>query len=1489
MAKLEKSALSQYLRTRCDRFLYLSLFQTRGFEHTPFPLPGRPGIAAYRARGLEFERQKMAELHSLFGGRCRHIAEAAKRNRKHAPEDLFALQLRAAPSPPQYWLEPELKARSFTETLLHRLRITSQPYPDVSNLRPDVVELLDAETLGPQGVIHILDASGTISEWDPTDGRQLLRVMDMKVSEHLNTSYAAEVVLYSMVLAAWLEQRGLADRFVVLAAPAVWVRGLYKSLTLPKATDPLAERLEWVNQQVERADAHLYAPPVLKFLVEDVPRVMAAANWRQDLDWGVSPTCGQCDWLGFPAWSKRALDKARDQANQLGWAHQPSLDDYCYAETTQGQLATQIPQLTTGMRRTLTEAKIITLSDLAGRHPEDIAFQQHHGLRIQAPRLPRKAQAILAGQAHMRPDFRTAQMANFAHLRLTVNVSFDAATGMLIALGLGIDYSEPRPRDLGNAARRDGVARKQVISYFIDKQDPEVELEQLLDFLRTISSTLDWIRRPDTYREFGEGSPQARARYAWDHATVQVCFWDERQAQALRDAIGRHLHHLIGHDVLRAAIWLFPPEEVVGSDRTADTPPVCYLQQVTTALAILPTTINDDLISVAESLIRFEAKLSDFQWDRIGGAIPKERALEIWQQMPPKNPPMSLSQCRRQYERIMETLVHATRQLVFFLTAQHKQALRAKAPLVKELEPTQFQHVAPDTLLWLAHLGFEEGSQRLEQRIAMTMDPHELEARFAALRTTGSLPTAEASAYLQACGLGQHAERYVFQVRRASQHVKFRNEESFLVLLPEDPPGAGLMPVATYVSAVGAPAPDYTRPYWRGMEYTPMKTLMGAQLVRFDRERLLAVIDLPPWGSHNRRRRDLMACGALDFNQPLMLVEGERILTFPQVKDVATRIGNPSNAIPAPETAGALVKLNRRPGHTRPSRVARLLWEPHRLVDAQTPIDTETCNAVLDRLQVHIPEQLNEDQRSAILHTLTHQLALVWGGPGTGKTRTLVMTMLVDLLLRQRSGMTPVRMLITTLTYRALVEIVTRVAAVWTQIPDELRRELADHDRCAVTLLLGRGRAKPFEPLLTDGHYCGMPTAMLEDRDDFASVRGRLSTRSGAPIELIFGVARQAYTLGKGGGKAEDLEPDPVIGLFDRIWIDESSQLAVAQALPVLSLLDEDGAIGFFGDRLQMPPVQTVPPPHHAEYLVGSIHTYLYERIRRYDAHNHGATSDTEQFLRMNYRSCEPIVAFSRQIGYRDEFTAVFPDRRLAHIPLTTETRRWDATIVPWTPVYEAILNPERPCVAVTYDDGRNAQANTFEATLVVGTVLTHRASYLQQAATRGGDCDEEAFWTKVIGMVTPHRAQRAAVVSLLQRALRPEGVPADLIDDAVDTVERFQGGERDLILISFGLGDPDLIQHEEEFLFQKERINVAVTRAKTKVVLFVTRDLSDHLPEDPTIIEASKAIKNFVYQHARHEDPPVTVTAADRQLAVRVRYRSFVDSPVARLSPLLS
>ena len=75
-------------------------------------------------------------------------------------------------------------------------------------------------------------------------------------------------------------------------------------------------------------------------------------------------------------------------------------------------------------------------------------------------------------------------------------------------------------------------------------------------------------------------------------------------------------------------------------------------------------------------------------------------------------------------------------------------------------------------------------------------------------------------------------------------------------------------------------------------------------------------------------------------------------------------------------------------------------------------------------------------------------------------------------------------------------------------------------------------------------------------------------------------------------------------------------------------------------------------------------------------------------------------------------------------------------------------------------------------------------------------------------------------------------------------TVERFQGGQRDAIIISFGVGDPDLISDEESFLLQLERTNVAISRARAKCVLLISEDLAYHLPSDRETILTSKAVK---------------------------------------------
>ena len=1471
MPQVEKRALSQYLRVRCDRYLHQSLYRADPDESHLLPLAGRPGVAAFRARGIEFEKRKFEEIEQVFPAGFLNINKLFKRYKGKATPDEYFEKFLVSGVAPFFFAEPTLSSDCFRDLLLAELGLDPKVYPDISQLRPDLVELVEIGSLDRKNCQMLLP-DGSISRINPQDNRKILRVIDLKATEHINASYASEVVAYSMVLAAWLAQRKLNDRYVVLANPGIWVSGTYYTHQLPKSSDPNKKKITWAYSQIEWADSHLYAPVVLKFLKEDVPRVMDVDDWRSDLDWGLNQTCSQCDYLGYPAWSKKALKDVVKKAYKLDWKHVPSLDEYCFTEAEDNGLAMQIPGLTIGMRKVLVESNKETLSDVSALQLGEPVFAKHNGLKRDAKIIPNRASAILSQSHSFKSGYQNVQIAQYADLRLTINISFDAASRMLMAIGLGIDYTERVPR--GQDAPSDRLQQKNVMAFLVDKQDPVIERENLLDFLRTISYLLEWIGDKASYNSNGDN----RAQYARRSTRLQAIFWDENQELVLREAIGRHLHYLVGFDVLKAVFWLFPAEMLVDAEGTAMSPMSGYLKNVISGYAFLPNTISDDLISSAEALISsFDARLSDFQWDYIAGVIPRERGLEIWMDMPPKKPPKSIAQCRSQYEQIMKTLVHAMRRIMFDFLIDHPGVFSASAPTIPKLIPTATQGVAKDSILWLSHYGFEEGVGRMEVQIALSTDPYELEAKYSALRTNGLLDSSAAAKYLSKLNLKVKPNRKVFHTRPESRFVKYRNNESFLTLIPEFPAGSGLMSATQLRDAVGI---DIDLSICNGMEYCwSIAQQMSATLVRFDRQNDLAVIDISTWGDTTCRDL-LLQHGLLDFNSPMVLVEGSGKSWLEEIRHVAKSIGNPNIAKAAPETAAALLGIARNPGKSRVVPAARILWEPWTESRKSSQLSEKETEKALDDAASGLGFLPNSSQKNAVKDVVGSRFHLVWGGPGTGKTETLALAILTDILVRVRSG-SRARILVTGPTYRAVAEIVERIERIWNGLPSSVQAELSG---CHSLFASSKGRLQELWPGVSKGVFCDWRTSCLEgggvaktdgaknEKLDLGSARKALLSMD-KPI-LVFATRHQCYKLGTGGDRSGDVEP--VAELFDHIWIDESSQISVADALPILALLDDSGGLSLFGDRLQMPPIQRTRAPVGAEWLVGSIHAYLLEKAHLEERTFTGVDPTyRESFLDTNYRSCKPIVEFSYSIGYETSFHAEYPDRTLQHVELSCGGS-WNQVKLPYEPsLHEAILDPRRPCVAVTYNDKRNGQANIFEASLVAGTILTHRDSLLEQAQNRGEIFDEEKFWVTSIGVVTPHRAQRATVIMLLQEALGSV-VPFDYYDAAVDTVERFQGGERDLILVSFGIGDPDLIQHEEEFLFQKERINVAITRARAKVVLFVTRDLSFHLPEEQRVIEDSKAIKDFVFQHADKELTAIPVQLADQTAEVRIRYREY-------------
>ena len=83
----------------------------------------------------------------------------------------------------------------------------------------------------------------------------------------------------------------------------------------------------------------------------------------------------------------------------------------------------------------------------------------------------------------------------------------------------------------------------------------------------------------------------------------------------------------------------------------------------------------------------------------------------------------------------------------------------------------------------------------------------------------------------------------------------------------------------------------------------------------------------------------------------------------------------------------------------------------------------------------------------------------------------------------------------------------------------------------------------------------------------------------------------------------------------------------------------------------------------------------------------------------------------------------------------------------------------------------------------------------------------------------------------------------------AVDTVERFQGGERELIIVSATVSDLAYAQSESNFLLEPRRLTVAVSRPKRKLIVLASRTVFSLIPADLDDYE-----RGALWKHLRHE-----------------------------------
>lgn len=269
---------------------------------------------------------------------------------------------------------------------------------------------------------------------------------------------------------------------------------------------------------------------------------------------------------------------------------------------------------------------------------------------------------------------------------------------------------------------------------------------------------------------------------------------------------------------------------------------------------------------------------------------------------------------------------------------------------------------------------------------------------------------------------------------------------------------------------------------------------------------------------------------------------------------------------------------------------------------------------------------------------------------------------------------------------------------------------------------------------------------------------------------------------------------------FGTAIIDEASQLLEPHLAGILTMV---GRFILIGDQNQLPAVVVQPPqqtrvqdPHLIAIGLTDMRVSMFERLwRRCEQHGwYWAYGMLEEQARMHPQ----IAAFPSQRFYEGRLRPLGLSHQSDNRPLFSAD--------PVCP-YESKLTEARIIFVPSPPPRRRTpRKHDQEAERVARLVEVIHQAYQRNYIP----FDPE----RTLGVITPFRAQAAQIYKLL---------PPCLQSITIDTVERYQGSQRDIIILSLAvtnLQQMDLIQVLNETEQVDRKLNVALTRARQLLIV---------------------------------------------------------------------
>jgi uncharacterized protein len=485
-----------------------------------------------------------------------------------------------------------------------------------------------------------------------------------------------------------------------------------------------------------------------------------------------------------------------------------------------------------------------------------------------------------------------------------------------------------------------------------------------------------------------------------------------------------------------------------------------------------------------------------------------------------------------------------------------------------------------------------------------------------------------------------------------------------------------------------------------------------------------------------------------------------------------------------------------------------------------TGFSCDGVDSYLDMIQSAVEFMPNKNQ-TKFIREVNNQFVLLQGPPGTGKTAGSIAHTICSRIYDKQSSQDQLVGLVSGASNKSIDEVLEDVVSLRQQwIDQDLGPELTN------TKLIRLTKNAPSEQLpgVTYLHY--------RDEEKVERLQDQLTASAGetlTPTNVVifstpFTLTKTIYSFPK---LSNIVKSTPNITAFDFIVVDEASMMPCPQFFTLIKFFSPPGQVFISGDHRQMAPVQKQDWTENNRQSIKETGVYLsvlnYFRALRGDEmididqtelSIHGSTEVPLIRLNETYRCHASVANFLQKWVYtRDNIR--YHSRRTETLP--------DIDILNRT---TSGIEYTQPISLITHTDTSSQQSNIIEAE-IVNSIITALPSETD------------------VGVIAPHNAQKGLLSSSV-----PDNVH-------VDTVERFQGGEKDVLILSTTVSDPTYISAESDFLLNLNRLNVAVSRMKQKLIIIAPETIFKIIPTDILTYTHSMIWKGLYSDAVKQDQTP--------------------------------